>query len=114
MARRLFQHPLLRADIADALRYTEEMWGKRKKAQYRALIREAVAALRRNPYVARLRPDIHPRARVYRLAKPGRDAAHAFLYAITSDENVVLVRFLNEARDPPSYFPDDYERDAVR
>lgn len=31
MARRIFQHRLLRADIAEALRYTERGWGKRKK-----------------------------------------------------------------------------------
>jgi hypothetical protein len=37
MSRRLFQHPLLRVDIAEALRYTEEGWGKRKKDEYKAL-----------------------------------------------------------------------------
>ena len=114
MRRRLFQYPLLRADIADALRYTERKWGEVKKAEYKALIKEAKDALRENPFVARPRPDIHPEARLYRIAKPGRDAAHAFLYVVTPDENVILVRFLNEARDLPRHFPKDYDQGLSR
>jgi plasmid stabilization system protein ParE len=108
MPRRLLQHRLLRSDIAEALRHTDKGWGKRKKQEYRALIKEAKAALRENPYVSRPRPDIHPEARVYRIAQPGRDAAHAFLYVITPDDNVILVRFLNAARDLPKHFPEDH------
>jgi plasmid stabilization system protein ParE len=110
--RRLFQYPALRGDIATALRYTDRIWGKRKKEEYKVLINEAKAALRENPFIATLRPDIHPEARAWRIAKPGRDATHVFLYVVTSDENVILVRFLHERRDLPRHFPSDYERGA--
>ena len=108
--RRLFEYPALRRDIAAALRYTDRVWGKRKKEEYKTLIDEAKAQLRENPFVATLRPDIHPEARVLRIAKPGRDAAHVFSYVVASDENVILVRFVHERRDLPRQFPIDYER----
>ena len=112
MRRRLFEYRLLRGDIADALRYTQKVWGSRKKDDYRALIQEAKASLRDNPFLARLRPDIHPEARVHRIAKSGRDAAHAFVYVITQDGNVILVRFLNETADLPRHFPEDYDHNV--
>ena len=73
MPRRVFQHPAIRGDIADALGYTEERWGERKKAEYKDLIKEAIDALRDNPRLARRRPDIHPEARIHRIGQPGRD-----------------------------------------
>ena len=69
MPRRIFQHSAIRGDIADALDYTEEKWGERKKAEYKDLIKEAIAALRENPRLARRRTDIHPEARVHRIAR---------------------------------------------
>ena len=110
MPRRVLEHPAIRGDIADALEYTEEKWGERKKAEYKDLIKEAIAALRENPRLARRRPDIHPEARVHRIAQPGRDAAHVFVFAITADDDVILVRFLNESRDLPRHFPSDFHK----
>ena len=74
MSRRVFEHPAIRKDIANALAYTEETWGERKKVEYKDLIKEAIAALRDNPRLARRRPDIHPEARVHRIAQPGKAA----------------------------------------
>jgi plasmid stabilization system protein ParE len=91
-----------------------KVWGERKKAEYKELIREAKDDLRENPLVAALRPDIHPEARVHRIAKPGRDAAHAFVCVVAPGGDVILVRFLNETMDLPRHFPSDYSRNLSR
>jgi plasmid stabilization system protein ParE len=85
------------AQIADVLSYTLEEFGEAKYLEYQELIGLALQALEDTPTVGKRRPEIHPDAWTYHIARPARKARHLFLYRIR--ENVEIARFLYDAMD---------------
>lgn len=89
MGYQLYAHPRYKADERNVLVYTGEHWGDEQKYEYVALILEALAKLAVSPTThGSARVDIHPMARVFRIAQPGRRAAHVILYAVVEPGSV--------------------------
>jgi len=98
--------PRADAQIADVLAHTLKRYGPRKHLEYRALIRIAIEALEADQTAGKRRPDIHPDAWEYRIARRGMKARHLFIYRIR--ENVEVARFLYDAMDLTKQGPDEW------
>jgi len=83
---RLRLAPVVRQDIRDALAFTLARFGPVKAREYSALIRLALRELASNPHCGHRRQDVDEDAWVHRIAKPGRDARHLFLYEVIDDK----------------------------
>lgn len=68
--------PRADAQIIDVLAYTLERFGERKYLEYLGLIRAATEALAADPTAGKHRPDIHPEAWTYHIARKGQRARH--------------------------------------
>src|SRR5688572_15372821 len=77
--------PAVEADIEEALTHTLAEYGFDKYIDYALLIEEALETLADDPRAGQRREYIHPDARTYRIAQPGRRARHVFLYEIVDD-----------------------------
>ena len=62
--------------------WTEETFGSRQVAIYEELIVAALQDLRENPLQTAVHDEVHPEARLLRIARPGRPARHVFLYRV--------------------------------
>jgi plasmid stabilization system protein ParE len=96
------------AQIADVLSYTLEEFGEAKYLEYQELIGLALETLEATPTAGKRRPEIHPDAWTYHIARPARKARHLFLYRIR--ENVEVARFLYDAMDLPRQRPGEWPR----
>jgi plasmid stabilization system protein ParE len=96
------------AQIASALAFTLERFGEAKFQEYLRLIRAATDALMANPLAGKKRPDIHPDAWTYHIARQRRTARHLFLYRIR--EEVEVARFLYDAMDLRRHWPPDWDK----
>jgi plasmid stabilization system protein ParE len=102
--------PRADAQIIEVLAYTFERFGETKYLDYRDLIGIALRALESRPTAGKRRPEIHPDAWTYHIARPGRKARHLFIYRIRTD--VEIARFIYDAMDlrrqgPPEWKPDE-------
>lgn len=93
--------------MIDVLHYTLEEFGEAKYLEYRDLIGLALKALEATPTAGKHRPEIHPDAWTYHIARPGRKARHLFLYRIR--ESVEVARFLYDAMDLPRQRPREWK-----
>jgi plasmid stabilization system protein ParE len=100
--------PRAEAQIADVLSYTLLQFGEAKYFEYRELIGLAIEALEITPTAGKHRPEIHPDAWTYHIARPGRKARHLFLYRITAQ--VEVASFLYDAMDLPRQRPREWKR----
>lgn len=84
-------------DIEEVLAYTLAQFGARKRAEYRALIRDALADIAADPHraPAKHRPELHPGARTFHIARRGKRARHFLLYRVIGDEFVDVGRLLH-------------------
>ena len=100
--------PRADAQVADVLAHTLKRYGPRKHLEYRALIRIAAIEKPSKPTrsAGKRRPDIHPDAWEYRIARRGMKARHLFIYRIR--ENVEVARFLYDAMDLTKQGPDEW------
>ena len=89
--------PRADAQIIDVLDFTLEEFGEAKYLEYRDLIGLALRTLEVMPTAGKHRPEIHPDAWTYHIARPGWKARHLFLYRIR--DNVEVARFLYDAMD---------------
>ena len=101
-------HPRAEAQIADVLSYTLEHFGEAKYLEYRELIDLAIQTLEATPTAGRHRPEIHPEAWTYHIARPARRARHLLLYRIRVD--VEVARFLYDAMDLARQRPKEWSR----
>jgi plasmid stabilization system protein ParE len=74
--------PAAEADIEEALAHTLTTYGLDKYEDYAVLIQDALGRLAEDPRAGQRREYIHPDARTYRIAQPGRRARHVFLYEV--------------------------------
>jgi plasmid stabilization system protein ParE len=95
--------PRANAQIIDVLDFTREEFGEAKYLEYRDLIKLALTTLEATPTAGKRRPEIHPDAWTYHIARPGRKARHLFLYRIRGV--VEIARFLYDAMDLPRQRP---------
>jgi plasmid stabilization system protein ParE len=79
---RVERHPQLDADVDEALAYTFREFGAAQVAVYADLIVEGLLTIRRHPTIGRLREDVGPGIRVFRIAQPGIDAPHGYIYRV--------------------------------
>jgi plasmid stabilization system protein ParE len=102
--------PRADAQIIEVLEYTFVTFGEAKFLEYRELIGLALKALESRPTAGKRRPDIHPDAWTYHIARSGRRARHLFIYRIRAD--VEVARFIYDAMDlrrqgPAEWKPDE-------
>jgi plasmid stabilization system protein ParE len=95
--------PRANAQIIDVLEFTLEQFGEAKYLEYRELISLALTTLEATPTAGKPRPEIHPDAWTYHIARPGRKARHLFLYRIRAVAEIA--RFLYDAMDLPRQRP---------
>lgn len=98
-----------RRDIEEVLAWTYREFGEAKYDDYRALIREAIEAIARNPDAARRRPELHESARTFHIARRGRRARHFFLLRIAPDGVAEIARLLYDGMELSSHLPDGHE-----
>jgi plasmid stabilization system protein ParE len=101
--------PGVREQIREALRRTRDDYGQEKRREYSQLIRQALRDLTENPYIRQLRPEIHPEARTMHIRRPGKDAAHLFLYRIRGT-TVEVASFRFDAMDLEQQVPSEWTR----
>ena len=85
--------PRAQMDITATLAFTEERWGRRQRAAYRALINGALKDLRRFPDMGKPRDEIFDGCRTLVVG------SHLILYHVP-DQRVVVVRVLHTSQDP--------------
>ena len=98
--------PRADAQITEVLAYTFERFGETKYLDYRGLIDLALKTSEERPTAGKRRPEIHPDAWTYHIAKPGRNARHLFLYRIGDD--VEVARFLHDAMNLRRQRPEEW------
>lgn len=99
--------PRADAQIIDVLDFTLEEFGETKYLEYRDLIGLALKTLEATPTAGKRRPEIHPDAWTYHIARPGRKARHLFLYR--ARDVVEIARFLYDAMDLPRQRPREWK-----
>lgn len=101
----------VRRDVEEALDWTLEHFGEIQRRRYQTLIRKSIKELQSpaNDYRLRPRPDLHPDARVYHIARPGIRASHYFVVRMYPGDLFVIGCLLHDARDLPRQLPKDFE-----
>jgi plasmid stabilization system protein ParE len=100
--------PRAEVQILDVLSFTREQFGEAKYVEYQELIELALEALGVGSTAGKRRPDIHPEAWTFHIARPARRARHLFLYRIR--DRVEIARFLYDAMDLPRHRPREWAR----
>lgn len=96
-------------DIEEVLAWTLREFGSRQYVVYQQLIHQALREVARHPESARLRPEIHPSARTYPLARGGAKARHFLLLRLADDQVVEVGRLLHDSMDLPAHLPPGYQ-----
>jgi toxin ParE1/3/4 len=88
-------------DIENALAHTLTQFGEQQRLSYKALIVEALADISAEPFAppARHRPELHPDARMFRIARRGRHARHFFVYRVVGGQFIDVGRLLHDSMD---------------
>jgi toxin ParE1/3/4 len=99
-----------RRDIAQALEWTLERFGRKKHDQYLTLIGKALSEMAVDPKNPRSkeRPELHTDARSWHIGRKGNRARHFFLYRVNADRSVDVARFLHDAMDLSRHLPDGF------
>lgn len=94
-------------DMENVLRRTLADFGQRQRNAYESLMREALAAILVDPLgpPARQRPELHPDARTFHIARRGRHARHFFLYKVSGGRVIDIGRLLHDSMDLPQHLP---------
>ena len=112
--------PAALEDVREALRWSEEKFGKRATARYRALLQQALRDIEADPNRpgSRERPEIMIEgARTYHLwfsrsrvrGEAVKTPRHFLPYRVR--EHIIEVgRILHDGRDLQSHLPEDYRR----
>lgn len=90
------------------LSYTLQEFGEAKYYEYRELIGLALETLAATPTAGKRRPETHPDAWTYHIARSGRKARHLLLYRIR--ERIEIARFLHDAMDLSRQRPREWTR----
>lgn len=97
-------------DIENALARTLAQFGERQQHAYKALIFEALDDIAAEPFAppARHRPELHPDARMFRIARRGRHARHFFVYRVVGGQFIDVGRLLHDSMDLKRHLPSGF------
>lgn len=117
--------PATERDIREALQWSEDRFGSRAAARYRALLKAAlrdIASDHERPG-SKGRPEISPGVRTYHL-RFSRDRLHGttsvknprhfLLYRRRDDGAIKVARVLHDARDLEQNLPSDYSPSSTQ
>ena len=104
---RVERHPQVDVDVDETLAYTFREFGAAQVSVCAHLIVEGLQTIRRHLTIGRLREDIGPGIRVFRIAQPGIDALHGYIYRVKGNL-VQVVRLVHLARYLPALIPDGF------
>jgi plasmid stabilization system protein ParE len=91
-------------DIRQVLAFTVTRFGTHQRAEYAALIADAVHALEEGPEHGKQRPDIASGVWTLHISQPGRRARHLFVYRIAEAGKVVeVLALLYDGMDLPNW-----------
>ena len=118
---RVILAPAARRDIIDILKWSEEKFGRRAAARYRALLKQALRDLAADPERpgSAARPELASGARTYHLhfsrersRAKGRvkSPRHFLLYRRGNEGTLEVARVLHASRDLERHLPEDYRR----
>jgi toxin ParE1/3/4 len=107
------------ADIREALKWSEQTFGRRAAARYRALLKQAIRDIATDPERpgSKERPELSRGARTYHLrfsreraraSGSVRTPRHFLLYRRRDDGAIEVARVLHDVRDLERHLPDDY------
>jgi toxin ParE1/3/4 len=119
---RIVLSPAARIDIRQALKWSQEKFGERTAARYRALLKQALRDIASDPERpgSRERPELAHGVRTYHLFF-SRDRArgdtgvigtprHFLIYRRRDEAVIDVVRVLHDARDMERNLPAEYRR----
>jgi toxin ParE1/3/4 len=92
--------PLARTDLRDILRYTEQMWGRGRRNQYRQDLADGIAELALFPDLGKVRPDYGPNRRSIRIRE------HVVIYSV-ADGELHISRIVHVRRDIENLLADN-------
>jgi toxin ParE1/3/4 len=94
-------------DIENVLARSLAQFGEQQRRAYKALILEALADIAADPFAppARHRPEPHPDARMFRIARRGRHARHFFVYRVVDGRFIDVGRLLHDSMDLHRHLP---------
>lgn len=84
--------PSARRDLRSITLFTGERWGVSQQSSYLEAINQAFATLSANPQTGRVREDVGPGLRTYRVRK------HVVYYRVDAD-TVTIIRILHANMD---------------
>jgi toxin ParE1/3/4 len=105
---RIVLSPRADEQIIDVLAFTLARFGEVKYLDYLGLIGTALETLEARPTAGKQRPEIHPDAWTFHIARRGRRARHLFLYRIRAE--VEIARFLYDSMDLRRQRPPEWSR----
>jgi toxin ParE1/3/4 len=118
---RVILAPAALRDIREALKWSEDRFGRRTAARYRALLKQALHDIADDPLRpgSTERPELSSGARTYHL-RFSRDRArasgavknprHFLVYRRRGEGAIEVARVLHDARDLEQHLPEDYRR----
>ena len=88
------------SEIEEVLEYTLKEFGQAKFEEYQSLIREAIAAIKRDPlaFPAKSRFDLDADLFTFHIGRRGNPARHLFVYHASAQVTRVS-RFLHDSMD---------------
>jgi toxin ParE1/3/4 len=101
-------------DMQQVLEHTLREFGESNHEQCKALIRQALLDIAADPDrpPAKRRPELHPTARTFHIARRRKRARHFFLYRIDGKQRYVDVgRFLHDSMDLERHLPERFSPD---
>jgi plasmid stabilization system protein ParE len=101
------RHPLVDADVDEALMNTFKEFGASQVSVYAGLITQGLETIRQLPTIGRLRADLGDGVRVFCIAQGGVKAPHGYIYRVKSDV-IQVARFVHLARYLPALVPEDF------
>lgn len=86
-------------ELDEILEQTKKQWGEDQVCKYLRLVKDAIAAIAKNPRCGRSYPGVQPNILGYPIRQSGKPARHILFYRIDSINTVVIVHFFHDKRD---------------
>jgi toxin ParE1/3/4 len=121
---RVILAPAAQRDIRAALEWSEERFGRRAAARYRALLKQALRDIAAEPERpgSTERTELTEGARTYHLrfsrdrvrgAETVKEPRHFLVYRTRKDGVIEVARVLHDARNLERHLPEEYQRKGI-
>jgi plasmid stabilization system protein ParE len=91
--------------VASVFAYTEQRFGGTKRAEYEALVDEALVAIGRDPSRGKRYLPHRPEVLGFHIQQTGRNARHLFFYYVARDNVIRVLAFLYDSMDFERHVP---------